>query len=580
MKENITMHTFEDIKVLVVSGGKGTRLSTILEEIPKPMISILGKPLLERLLLHAKKYRLKKFLFKTGYLSEKIESYFGNGRNYNCKIEYLIEKELLGTCGGLNFLKNEKNPVIVIYGDTLININLIKLLKYHYSQNAQVTLVVHESDHPEDSDIVVRNDDGQVIDIIHKPGSNQFGNISNAALYVINPECFSEIPEKGVWDFGKNLIPKLIAKKYKIFAYLTTEYIKDIGTVKRYNEVLDDITHGKVYNRVQAVFLDRDGVINIEKGLISKKEDLSLMPDASYAIGLLNDVGIPSFVTTNQPVIARNMCTLEELEEIHTYLCQLLNKEGVYLNDIYYCPHHPDKGFPEENVEFKCRCTCRKPQIGLLKEVEKEYNLDLKQCFIIGDSTTDIQTGINAGCRTILLKTGYAGMDKKYSVYPDYIFNNFSEAVKFIVKYNSTSLYKIICVIKSKLYISDRVVLLIEDSYSEKGKHLLRTIRQSIQNEVTVINLNNSESKNILSKEFFEGITTKKDDLTSDNQTLARGKLLIIEGRKVLANSALLQLANIKIYVDHPNKKTVLFDNDFHEFRFDNISISNADFIF
>ncbi len=272
MKENVEAHSFADTKVVIISGGKGTRLSSLLDQVPKPMIQIGEKPLLEHLVLHSIRCGFTQFLLKVGYLSEKIQNYFEDGKAFNCKIEYYVEKELLGTCGGLNFLQYEKKPVIVIYGDTLININLLKLLEYHNKKKAQATLVVHESDHPEDSDIIITDNNNQVINLIHKPGTDQFGNISNAALYVLNPECFSEIPQNGVWDFAKNLIPRLIKQQYKIFAYPTEEYIKDIGTVKRYKEVQEDLRQGKVFNRVQAVFLDRDGVINYERGLLKKKK--------------------------------------------------------------------------------------------------------------------------------------------------------------------------------------------------------------------------------------------------------------------------------------------------------------------
>ena len=582
MKESVEIHSFVDTKILMISGGKGTRLSPLLEEIPKPMIKIGNYPLLEHLLMHSTKYGFKKFIFKTGYLAEKIEQYFGDGEAYNCKIEYFREKELLGTCGGLNYLKDEKKPIIVIYGDTLVNINLVKILKYHYYHDAQVTLAVHESDHPEDSDIIIKNDKDRVMDLIHKPGTKQFGNTSNAALYVMNPECFSEIPESGVYDFAKNLIPKLIKKDYRVFAYSTDEYIKDVGTVKRYKEVIKDYSSRKIFNRVQAVFLDRDGVINEENGLIYKKEDLVLIPDAEQSIGLLNDTGIPAIVITNQPVIAKNLCTLKELKQIHSYLCSLLNEKGAYLNSIYFCPHHPDKGYPEERAEYKYKCQCRKPEIGLLKEAAVDNKLDLNQSFFIGDTTTDIKAGKKAGCRTILVKTGFGGLDKKYSIYPDYIFQNLLTAIRFIVKYNDSTLDRIILSIKEKLLIKKELVLLVDDKYSTKGKYLIDKVEQSFQNHVYSINLEDfSVEKQQSSEKHIDNIVESESRKRIILSSLSNKEdIVIVRGHGVFSNSNLFHLADIKIHIDLAKEMPYIMKKDYKKIEEDTQDMCKADFIY
>jgi histidinol-phosphate phosphatase family protein len=124
---------------------------------------------------------------------------------------------------------------------------------------------------------------------------------------------------------------------------------------------------------------------------------------------------------------------MDDLENIHRKLETLLGEQGVYVNDIFYCPHHPDRGYPEENEAYKIPCDCRKPKTGLIMEAASKYNIDLVHSFIIGDSTIDIQTGFNAGLKTILLSTGLGGNDRKYSVLPDYYAKNLLDALNFIL---------------------------------------------------------------------------------------------------------------------------------------------------
>ncbi|WAM37242.1 D-glycero-alpha-D-manno-heptose-1,7-bisphosphate 7-phosphatase [Caldicellulosiruptor acetigenus] len=183
----------------------------------------------------------------------------------------------------------------------------------------------------------------------------------------------------------------------------------------------------------KCIFLDRDGTINVYKGLISRPEDLELEKNAAEAIKMINESEYLCIVVSNQPVVAKNLCSLEELWRINDRLRKLLEEKGAYLDDIFVCPHHPDKGYPGENTEFKIRCNCRKPDIGMIEMARQKYNIDLSKSYIIGDSTIDIQTGINCNMKTILVKTGLGGSDKIYRVCPDYIANNLYEAVNLIL---------------------------------------------------------------------------------------------------------------------------------------------------
>lgn len=191
--------------------------------------------------------------------------------------------------------------------------------------------------------------------------------------------------------------------------YDSPEYVKDMGTPERYYEVVADIRAGRVgsknlSHKQKAIFLDRDGTLNKHVGFLRSPEELELIEGAAEAVREINHSGYLAIVATNQPVIARGEVTEEGLELIHQKLETLLGREGAYLDAVYYCPHHPDKGFEGEVEELKVICHCRKPSPGMLLRAAKDYNIDLSESWMVGDSENDVLAGKNAGCRTLLLE--------------------------------------------------------------------------------------------------------------------------------------------------------------------------------
>ncbi|MEM3585181.1 MAG: HAD-IIIA family hydrolase [Candidatus Woesearchaeota archaeon] len=426
------------MKAVIPCGGKGTRLGSISAEIPKPMIRIGDKPVLEHQIELLKRYGIRDIIMLTGHLAEQIESYFKDGKRFGVNIEYYREQVPLGTTGGLKEIEKKLNSdFLLLYGDVMVNMNLKRLIEYHFTKNGIATLVVHPNDHPHDSDLLETDENGRIIAIHPKPHDPEkwYHNLVSAALYVLSPKILDYI-EKGVKaDFGKDIFPKIIDRE-PIYAYRTAEYLKDMGTPERLEQVRRDYSSGRIERlniekQRKAIFLDRDGVINEEVNLLHKIEDLKLIPEAAKAIAQINRSEYLAIVVTNQSVIARGLCTLKELDEIHKKLETLLGKEGAYLDAIYFCPHHPDRGYPEEVPEFKIECECRKPKIGMIKKAVEDFNIDLKNSFIIGDSKTDILTGINAGITTIGLMTGRGCRDSE--VKPDYMFEDLNEAIDFII---------------------------------------------------------------------------------------------------------------------------------------------------
>ena len=177
------------------------------------------------------------------------------------------------------------------------------------------------------------------------------------------------------------------------------------------------------------VFLDRDGVIVKQIDHLNRAEDLELIPGAGEAIARLNAAEIPVIVVTNQAGVAKGYLTIADLEEIHARLRSDLERHGAHLDEIYYCPHHPQATV----TEYLKDCPCRKPGTGMLERARDEHGIDPSLSYLVGDSTSDILTGERAGSRTILVRTGYAGRDGLYEVKPDLIVADLAAAVDTIL---------------------------------------------------------------------------------------------------------------------------------------------------
>ena len=397
------------MKVVIIAGGKGTRIASVNSEIPKAMIPVAGKPVLEYQIELAKRYGFTDIILVVGYLGEIIESYFGNGEKWNVSISYYKEEFPLGTAGAFATLRLKNSlqeDFFVFYGDTVMDVALDQMLDFHKKNESEGTLFLHPNDHPYDSDLVKTDNDGKIIDFFSKPHPESFvcKNLVNAALYILSPKIITQIPENKKNDFGKDIFPACIKNDIKLFGYISSEYIKDMGTPDRYEKVNQDVLSGKVAKRnnqysKKAIFLDRDGVISKEVDLLSNPTQLELITGAAEAIKLINKSDYLAIIITNQPVIARNLCSVEELNIIHDTLETLLGKEHAYVDAIYYCPHHPDSGYPEERKEYKIECNCRKPKSGMFFKASKEWNINLSDSYMVGDRESDIEAGCGAQLR-------------------------------------------------------------------------------------------------------------------------------------------------------------------------------------
>lgn len=429
------------MKAVILAGGKGTRLSQFTKEIPKPLIPINGKPVLEYAIDNFAGYGIKDIIIVVGHLGHKIQEHLGDGARLGVRISYYAETEPLGTAGALYHLRDAlPEEFVLVYGDVIFDIDLDRFIAYHRAQGLTGTLAAHPNNHPYDSDVLQLGAGSVVEDILKKNEKRDYyyNNCVNAGIFLFSKRILNYIAANTKQDLEKDIIAQLIPEG-QICAYRTTEYMKDMGTPDRYSLVQQHLDKGivgkkKLTSKQRAIFIDRDGTINKYVGLLSKPEQLELEDHVVEALRRINDSEFISIVITNQSVVARNLCSVEELDHIHRKLETLLGEKGVYVDDIIYCPHHPDGGYPEENKALKISCRCRKPSIGMLEAAAAKYNIDLENSYLIGDTTVDIQTGINANVSTVLVGTGLAGADNLFQAAPNYYANHLLEAVDYIIR--------------------------------------------------------------------------------------------------------------------------------------------------
>lgn len=584
-------------QVAILAGGAGSRLRSRTGTVPKPMVRLAGKPLLEHQFALCARHGFTDIVLLLHYGHEVVQAHFGDGPAHGVRLAYHVEDRPRGTAGALLDARHLlADTFLVLYGDTYLDVDLRRVWEAHRRQRADATLFVHPNDHPQDSDLVEIGADG-FITALHPYPRNanvEHRNLVNAALYVfqraaLEQEAATDAPA----DIARHVFPAMLNAGRRLFGYVSPEYIKDVGTPDRLDRVEADIAAG-VPDRLStrrprtAVFLDRDGTINHEVNRLTSPDQVELIPGSGEAIRRLNRAGLLTVVVTNQAVIARGDLTFEGLDRVHARLEHLLGESRAYIDRFYACPHHPDRGFDGEVTELKIACRCRKPGTALIEMAQHDLDIDIGASWLVGDTTSDIEAGRRAGLRAILVRTGHAGADGRCPFRPDYVTMDLAAAVGWILEGHT--------VMRSRLADAARAcrdarVVLI-GGLARSGKSSVAQVLRELLNEeggtAHVLSLDawlkpntaRAEGTGVHARFDLEAaarlVTTLRG--ATDTRTfalpvydrrqraylpiplefaVAPGDVVIVEGVPALVSDPLVAASDIRIHVDVPEPQRV-----------------------
>ncbi len=398
-------------QAVILAGGLGTRMRPLTITTPKPMILIHGKPFLEYIIESLKKNNISEIVLLVGYLHEKIENYFGNGKKFGVNIKYSYS--LVETDTGAR-LRNAKSLLqssfLLLYGDNYWPLRLNELTTFYESMGKKMSVVVYNNlDNATKNNMFVNSQ--KLVEQYDRSRKSKNLNGVDIGFFILRKELVTEFSLAN-FSFEDVIIPKLIKQK-QLAGFKTFHKYYGLSNFERIPIIENFFKHKKI------VFLDRDGVINEkppQAQYIKKWKEFKFLPKAMRALQVLQKKGYTIFIVTNQAGIGRGIMTQQQVDTIHNNLIKELKLEGIVINDIFLCPHDWNEG-----------CFCRKPNPGMFYTAANKYNINLFESYCIGDDPRDIIAGSRAGCKTILL--GNVG-NEILKTKPNLIFKDLFEAAK------------------------------------------------------------------------------------------------------------------------------------------------------
>jgi histidinol-phosphate phosphatase family protein len=389
--------TARRVKALLLAGGLGTRLRPLTDSIPKCLVPIDGRPLLDYWIDSLSQAGVREARINTHALAEQVRDHIERvHRSDTIHLTESYEPELLGSAGTVAAnadLADDADEVLIVYADNLSTVDLRALLAFHRAHDDPLTMLLFRAPNPGSCGIAELDDAGRIVAFVEKPEEPK-SDLANAGIYVLDAAAYREVAALKVFDLGFDVLPRFAGR---MRGWLWTGYHQDIGTLNALERARAEFPGP----RQPAVFLDRDGTLIEHVPYLADPAIVRLLPGVGPALHRLRGAGFACVVISNQSAIGRGLATHEQVGLVHGELRRQLAEYGTGLDAIYYCPVAPC-GDDRTAVEHPDR----KPAPGMLHRAANELHLDLEASWMVGDLISDVLAGRNAGCRALLVQTG------------------------------------------------------------------------------------------------------------------------------------------------------------------------------
>ncbi len=378
---------------VILAGGLGTRLGSLVEHLPKPMLPVGGRPFLEHLVRDVRRFGFDTFLFLAGYRGEILAEHFhadgALARELDARFTTLIEPRPVGTAGALreaaSFLDD---AFLMLNGDSYFDFNLLDLVRHEDMPGAGARIALREVADVSRYGVVETSRDRIVA--FQPAGRRKGAGLVNAGVYWIDADILDELRLSDT-SLEADLFPRLAAEG-RLAGTVYDGYFVDIGIPADYDAAQADFVQAI---RRPAMFFDRDNVLNEDKGYTHRADQFRWIDGAQRAVKACNDAGYFVFVVTNQAGVAHGHYDLASVEALHAWMNEELRGMGGHVDAFKFCPHHPNGVV----AAYRKDCACRKPRPGMLLELSSAWPVIAEQSLLIGDKDSDLEAARGAGLR-------------------------------------------------------------------------------------------------------------------------------------------------------------------------------------
>lgn len=366
------------MEAIILAGGMGTRLREVVADVPKPMALVGGKPFLWHILGWLAKFNCSRIIISSGYKSETISDFFGDSFN-GIPLDYAVEEKALGTGGAVKFSleRTASEDVLIVNGDTWFPVDLEEFISFHRNAESHFTIALKRmKDFSRYGSVDCSGN--RILRFNEKKFCSD--GLINGGIYLMNRHFLDRFRLPDVFSLEKDLLEAAAGEGILRCLEFSEPFI-DIG-------IPEDFRKAQTMFRRKALFIDRDGVINVDKVHVYRKEDFEFNEGIFELCRKYMEGGYLIIVITNQAGIAKGLYGEKDFDILTRWMLEQFSGQGIEISGVYHCPHHPDYTGP---------CQCRKPEPGMILRAVRDFDLDIAECLLIGDKETDLEAGRRAG---------------------------------------------------------------------------------------------------------------------------------------------------------------------------------------